>query len=63
MALGNFRMLMHDLFNKHLDIFPEEAPIVILDSKSAVCVDKNENYTKHTRQITRRVNFVRNGEK
>ena len=56
-------MLMHDLFNKHLDIFPEEAPIVILDSKSAVCVDKNENYTKHTRQITRRVNFVRNGEK
>ena len=42
---------------------PEEAPLIVLDSKSAMCMDKNGRDTKHTRQIARIMNFVRNGEK
>ena len=34
-----------------------------MDGKSDVCLDKNGKDTKHTRQIDRRVHFVRNGEK
>ena len=49
--------------NKDTDIVPEEATLIILDSKYAVCMSKNGKDTKHTRQVTRRVNFVRNGEK
>ena len=63
MALAHFRMLIHELFNKDPDIFPEEAPLVILDIKSDVCMDKNGKDTKHTRHISRIVNFVRNGGK
>ena len=33
-----------------------------MDSKSAVCMDKNGKDTNHTRHIARRVHFVRNGE-
>ena len=61
MALANFRVLIHELLNKDSDIVPEEAPLIILDIKSDVCMDKNGNYTKHTRHIARRVHFVRNG--
>ena len=35
----------------------------MLDSKSAVYMDKNGKDTKHTRHIERRVHFVRNDEK
>ena len=63
MNLAHFRMLMHELLNKDTDKFWEEYPLIILDSKSAVCTAKNGKYTKHTRHISRRVNFVRNGEK
>ena len=34
-----------------------------MDSKSAVCMDKNSKDTKHNRHLARRVHFVRNGEK
>ena len=61
MALENFRVLIHELLNKDSDIVPEEAPLIILDIKSDVCMDKNGNYTKHNRHIARRVHFVRNG--
>ena len=44
------------------DIVPEEAPLIILDSKSAVCMSKNGKDIKHTSHIARRVHFVRNGE-
>ena len=37
--------------------------MIVLDSKSAMCVDKNGKNTKHTRHIARKMNFVRNGEK
>ena len=40
MALENFRMLIHEFFNKDTDIVPEEDPLIILDSKSAVFMAK-----------------------
>ena len=63
MSLAHFRMLIHDFINKDPDIFPEEAPLIVLDSKYAMCVDKNGKDTKHTRHISRRMHFVSNGEK
>ena len=35
-ALANFRMLIRELLNKDPDIVPEEAPLIVLDRKSAV---------------------------
>ena len=56
-------MSIHELLNKDPYIVPEEAPLIILDSKSAVCMSNNGKDTKHTSHISRRMNFVRNGEK
>ena len=63
MALAYFRMLIHELLNKDPEIVPQEAPLIVLDSKSAMCMAKNGKYTKHTRHIARRIHFLRNGEK
>ena len=63
MALAHFRMLVHELLNEYPDMVPKEAPLIVLDSKSAMCMAKNGRYTKHTRHIARRMHFVRNGEK
>ena len=63
MALSHFRMLIHELLNKDIDIVPEEAPLIVLGSRSAMCMANNGKYTKHTRHIARRIHFVRNGEK
>ena len=60
MDLAHFRILIHELLNKDPEIFPEEAPLIVLDSKSAMCMTKNDKDTKHTRQIARIVHFVRN---
>ena len=62
MALAHFRMLINELLNKGPEIVPEEAPLIVLDSKSAMCMSKNGKDTKHTRKITRRMYFIRNGE-
>ena len=48
MALANFRMFIHELLNKDPDIVPDEAPLIILDSKSDICMAKNGKDTKHT---------------
>ena len=56
-------MLIHKFLNKDPDIVPEEAPLIVLDSKFAMCMDNNGKDTKHTRNISRRMRFVRNGEK
>ena len=56
-------MLINELLNKYLGIFPEEYPIIILDIIYAVCMANIGKDTKHTRNIYRRVHFVRNGEK
>ena len=42
---------------------PKESPLIVLDSKYAMCMAKNGNDTKHIRHIARRMHFVRNGEK
>ena len=63
MSLTHFRVLIHGLLNKDSDIVPEKDPLIILGSKSSVIMDKNGKDTKHTIKISRRVNFVRNGEK
>ena len=63
MDLSHSRVLICEKFNKDTDIVLEEAPIIILDSKSSFCMAKNEKDTKHTRHIAGRVHFVSNGEK
>ena len=61
MYLAHFRMLIHEFLNKDPDIVPEEYPLIILDSKSVVCMANNGKYTNNTRHISRRVHLVRNG--
>ena len=56
-------MLINELLKKDTDIVPEEATLIILDSKSDVFIARNGKDTKYTRHIASRVNFVRNGEK
>ena len=63
MDLPHFSMLIHKLLNKDTDIVPEEAPLIVLNSKYSMCMAKNIKYTKHTRNISRRMHSVRNGEK
>ena len=62
MALEHFRMSIHKLLNKDIDIVPEEDHLIILDSKSDVCMDKNGKDTNKTSHISIRVHFVRNGK-
>ena len=62
MDLANLRMLINEFLNKDPEIFPEEATIIILDSKCNVCMSKNGRDTKQRRQISRRVHLVRNSE-
>ena len=62
MALVHFRMLIHELLSKDPDIVSEEAPLIVLGSKSNIFMAKNGKDTKHTRHIARRIHFVRNGE-
>ena len=63
MALAHFRMLIHELLNEDPDRVPNEAPLIVLDSKSGMCMAKNGKDTKHTRHIARIMHFVRNGKK
>ena len=58
MALAHFRMLIQEFLNKDPDIVTEEAPLIVLDSKSAIYMAKNGKYTKHTIHIARRMHFV-----
>ena len=48
--------------NKDPYIVPDEAPLIILDIKSAVCMANNDKDTNNTSHIYRRDNFVRNGK-
>ena len=61
MALAHFRMLVHEFLNEDPDMVPKEANLIVLDSKSAMCMAKNGKDTKHTRHIASRMHFVRNG--
>ena len=48
--------------NKDPDIAPEESPLNRLNRKSDVCITKNGIDAKHTRNISRRVDFLRKGK-
>ena len=61
MALAYLRMLIHELLKKDPYIVPAEAPLIVLDIKSAICMAKNDKDNKHTRHIARRMHSVRNG--
>ena len=63
MSVAHFRMLIHELLNKNTDIVPDEAPLIILDSKSDVCMANIGRDIKHTRHISKKMHLVRNGEK
>ena len=63
MALSYFIILIHELLNKDPYIVREEAPLVVLDSKSDMCMDNNGKDTKHTRHIARRIYLGRSVEK
>ena len=63
MALAYFRILINTLLIKDPDIVPEEAPLIVLDGKSAMCMANNGKDTKNTRHIARIMHFTRNGEK
>ena len=54
--------LFNEFLNNYPDIVPQEYPPIILDSNSAVCMAKNGKDTNNTRNISRRVHFVMNGE-
>ena len=62
MDLAHFRILIHKLLSKDPDIVPEEAPLIILDSNSEVCMTNNGNDTKHTRHIARRAQKLQNAQ-
>ena len=56
-------MLIHELLDKDSNIVPEEAPLIVLGSNSDVYMANSGKDTKHIRHISRRVHFVKNGEK
>ena len=51
------------LLNEDPDMLPKEAPLIFLDSKSAMCMAKNGKDNRHIIHIARKIHFVRNGEK
>ena len=61
MDLARFRILIHELINEDPDMVPKEAPSIVLDSKSVMCMDKYVKDTKHTGHIVSRMHFVSNG--
>ena len=50
-------MFIHEFLNKDPDIVPEEAPLIVLDSKYAIGMAKNGKYNKHTRHIASRMHL------
>ena len=51
------------MLNEDPDMVPKEVLLIVLDSKSDMCMAKNGKDKKNTRHIARRMHFVRNGEK
>ena len=57
MDLAHLRALIHEFLNKDPDIFPEEALLIVLDSKSGMCMANNSKNTKYTRHNAKKMNF------
>ena len=53
MALEHFRVLIHELLNEDPDMVPKEYPLIVLGSKSSMCMSKNGKDAKNTRNIER----------
>ena len=53
MALSHLRIPNNDFLNKDPDMVPEKPPLIILDSKSAICITNNGKDTKHTRHTAK----------
>ena len=62
MALSHFRMSIYEFLIKYPDIFPKEAPLIVLSIKSDMFLANNGQDTKHIRNIARIIHFVRNEE-
>ena len=62
MSLEHFSVLIHGFLNKDPDTVPEEAPLVVLDSKSAMCMENSGKDIKHTSHIARIMHLLRNGK-
>ena len=62
MELAHFIMIENKLMNNYPYVVLEHSPIIILDSKSDVCMAKNGKGTKQTRHISRKKNLVRKVE-
>ena len=60
MDLAHFIMFVHELLNDDPEMVPKEAPLIVLDSKSAMCMAKNGKDTKHNRHIARRMHSLQN---
>ena len=57
MDLSNSGIMNDERSNKDPDVIPEQAHLVILDIKLALCMSNNGKYTKHTRHIPIRMQF------
>ena len=62
MSLARFSILIRELLKKDPYTVPEEDPMIILYSKSDVCMANNGKDVNHTCHIARRMHYVRNGE-
>ena len=62
MALAHFNMINNEFLNKYPDVVPEQAPLIILDVKSSICMANNGKDTNYIRHISIRIHFVINGE-
>ena len=58
MALAHLRMLIHEFLNKDPYIFPEEAPLVVLDINYSICMAKNGK-DQHTSHIFKKNKFCK----
>ena len=59
MALSHFRMLNNEVTKKDQDVVPYQAPLIVLDNMSEVCMYNNDKYNKQTIHISRKIHFVK----
>ena len=59
---ANLGIINKEPMNKDKYMFTEQAPLIILYRKSAVCMANNGKYNKHTIHIGGKMQFLRNGE-
>ena len=62
MTQSYFMILNNEFMSKDPDVVLEQAPIILLDIKSAVFVANNVKVTKHAIHISKIIHLVRNGE-